>query len=419
MFDRVTTRINAGVPGVFLCNMKTVAAYMMPKKGTLMRQIAIRAASAFVILSVLVVQSASACFWDRDTLAMEAEHFPGITEIITGRFDRFPPLYYEMRLERVAKQLESHPDNLELYDDAGVACDRLGRHDEAIEWMAKKRAVLDALNEPNTEHEYRYLANLGTMHIHRWLSNGANREDMTDAKLARELIAKAIELNPDAHFGRERYQLLAIEWILNADQFEYGMGQSILNQIPELQLTSFRGDELASMGFEDAPDGLMGLIVLGNAWQSIDVYYALVIALGDRGDAVLASLCMIRIRELVEAGHQSLFPDFDYLNLERTPGRGGVDHAYVEELGNWFERARDEAESWLVARNAYITERLGKGQHPDTNPEFWADWHETTSPPKFPAKFSGLIVYPTAIIILMLFGFLVFRVVQGRAAKAA
>ena len=52
-----------------------------------MKHMMIRAASAFCILSVLVVQSANACLWDRDTLAMEAEHFPGITEIITGRFD--------------------------------------------------------------------------------------------------------------------------------------------------------------------------------------------------------------------------------------------------------------------------------------------------------------------------------------------
>lgn len=384
-----------------------------------MKHMILRLASAFVILSVLVVQSVSACLWDRDTLAMEAEAFPGITEIITGRFDRFPPLYYEMRLERVMQDLESDPDNLGLYDDAGVACDRLGRHDEAIGWMAKKREVLDRFSEPDPEHEYRYLANLGTFHIHRWLSNGADREDMADAELARELIAKAIELNPDAHFGRERYQLLAIEWMLRVDQFEYGMGQSILNQIPELELSSFRGDVLASMGFENAPDGFMGLIALGNAWQSIDVFYALAIALGDRGDAVLASLCMMRIRELVKTGQESLLPDFDYLNLERTPGRGGVEHVYEEKLGDWFDRARDEAESWHDARKSYITERLGMGQHPDTDPEFWADWHETTSPPKFPAKFSAIIVYPTVIFSLILFSFLVFRVVQSRTAKAA
>ena len=78
------------------------------------------------------------CGWDRDTLAREASGFPGITEIITGRFERPPALFYEMRLERVARKLESDPDNLGLYDDACVACDRLNRQDEAIVWMEGK-----------------------------------------------------------------------------------------------------------------------------------------------------------------------------------------------------------------------------------------------------------------------------------------
>lgn len=382
-----------------------------------MRQLILRTACAFVTLSVLIVQSVDACLWDRDTLAMEAEHFPGITEIITGRFDRFPPLYYEMRLERVIKELELAPSELALYDDAGVACDRLGRHDEAIEWMAKKRAVLDAL--PDAEHEYRYLANLGTFYIHRWLSNGANREDMSDAELARDLIAQAIELNPDAHFGRERYQLLAIEWILSLDQLEYGLGQSLMHQIPGYGYLHGSLDKLVELGFGDAPKGLMGLIALGNAWESVDVYFALAFALGDQGDNVLSELCMLRVRELVEAGGASLYPDFDYLELERSPGRGGVDQEYVQGLRDWFVRARAESENWSLARTAYVTDNLRAGLHPDTDPGFWDDWHETTSPPDFPTKFRGMIVYPTAGLIVILFGFLVFRVAKHRSAMPA
>lgn len=384
-----------------------------------MKHMMIRAASAFCILSVLVVQSANACLWDRDTLAMEAEHFPGITEIITGRFDRFPPLYYEMRLERVARELESAPSDLSLYDDAGVACDRLGRHDEAIEWMAKKRAVLDALAEADAEHAYRYLANLGTFHIHRWLSAGTDREDMADAALARDLIAAAIELNPDAHFGRERYQLLAIEWILALDQLEYGLGQSLMHQIPGYDYPGGTRGKLTELGYGDAPQGLMGLIALGNAWESVDVYYALAFALGDQGDNVLSELCMLRVRELVEAGGASLYPDFDYLELEMAPGRGGVEHEYKQDVRAWFVQARAESTDWTLARNAYVLDRLHDGLHPDTDPAFWDDWHETTSPPKFPGKFAGIIVYPTAFVILILFGFLVFRVVKHRSASLA
>jgi len=77
--------------------------------------------------------------------------------------------------------------------------------------MARKRERLD--QSPDAEHEYRYLANLGTFHAHRWIGNGGDRESLSDLEIAADLIRRAIELNPDAHFGRERYQLLAIEWL--------------------------------------------------------------------------------------------------------------------------------------------------------------------------------------------------------------
>jgi len=64
-----------------------------------------------LVCSVVAV-TAHACLWDRDTLAAEARGLPGITEVITGRFDRFPAFFYEMRLERVAAEVEADPDQL-------------------------------------------------------------------------------------------------------------------------------------------------------------------------------------------------------------------------------------------------------------------------------------------------------------------
>lgn len=363
-------------------------------------QLVLRSLSAFAILCVLIVQSVNACLWDRDTLAMEAELFPGITEVITGRFDRYPALYYEMRLERVTQELENTPGNLSLYDDAGVASDRLGRHDEAIEWMRKKRAALDALDEPDDEHEYRYLANLGTFHIHRWLSIGADREDMQDAETARDLIERAIELNPDAHFGRERYQLLAIEWILSFDQYEYGMGQTILNQIPGYHSTlGTSSGSLALLGYQDPVLGLSGLITLGNAWQSLDVFNALAYSLSEGQEHVLASLCMMRVREIFENDGVSLYPDFDYTLLDRVPGMGGVEQNYQIKVKDWYEEARAEAEEWVDRRQQYMTKRLEQGMHPDIHAGFWSDWAETTSPPPMPTNHKPLLTRDNAIFV--------------------
>lgn len=101
------------------------------------------------ILPLLIVLCftfpANACLWDDDTLETEARGVPDAVRVITGRFERNPDLYYEMRLARVTKQLGSTPEKLELSDDAGVACDRLHRDDKAIAWMTKKRAQLDKL----------------------------------------------------------------------------------------------------------------------------------------------------------------------------------------------------------------------------------------------------------------------------------
>src|SRR5262249_9803609 len=135
------------------------------------------------------------------------------------RFPRNPPLYYQMRLKRAAAQIVAHPDDFAAYDDAGASCDRLQDDNAAIAWMEKKRARLAQRNASDAqahEHWNRYHANVGTFWAHRWLRHGADRKRIREMKTARDHIAQAIAINPDAHFGRERYQLLAMEWIIAA-----------------------------------------------------------------------------------------------------------------------------------------------------------------------------------------------------------
>ena len=72
------------------------------------------------------------CLWDRDTLAEEAKGKVDEVNVLIGWFDRYPAEYYELRLKRVRKTLKEQPDNLDLYDDAAVALDRLHKSDEAL-----------------------------------------------------------------------------------------------------------------------------------------------------------------------------------------------------------------------------------------------------------------------------------------------
>lgn len=368
---------------------------------------------AALLQSTMGGQKTNGCLWDNDSLAAEARNSPGITKVITGRFDRFPDLYYQVRLDRVKDEVVDSPDDLEMYDNAGVACDRLNRHDDAIEWMAQKRIVLDrfiAEGGDVSEHEYRYLANLGTFYIHRWLAAGADRSDLNDVERSRELIAAAIELNPDAHFGRERYQLLAIDWILT-DWNELplpGLLQVIVrNESGErISVDGFPSKSLEKTGYSDAVEGLSGLITLGAAWESVDIFNALSRALSDQGDAVVAALAQMRVDELLNTGHQSLSKNF-----EKSNPLGLSKNIAMSTMEPYFMRARAEADGWVARRNFFITDQLALGLHPDTHPDFWDDWEETTSPPRIPLS-SGYLHLPTIALIgiILLSGFLIFRV---------
>jgi hypothetical protein len=100
-------------------------------------------------------------------------------EAISGRFDRNPPLHYEMRIRRVRGELAESPDDLALHDDIAVAFDRLGKSDEALKWIERKRRRMTGMKQGDPyvrEHWYRYYANVGTFRAHQWLRDGADRK---------------------------------------------------------------------------------------------------------------------------------------------------------------------------------------------------------------------------------------------------
>ncbi len=137
---------------------------------------------------------ASACIWDRDTVAMERRRFPGALHMITGHFVHHGREFYEWRIEDRTRRLEQRPDDVALLDDLAAAYDKTGEHDAAIETMERARAL--------APDRYETQANLGTFHAH------AGNFDQ-----ALVHIERALEINPQAHFGRERYQALLIRYL--------------------------------------------------------------------------------------------------------------------------------------------------------------------------------------------------------------
>lgn len=328
-----------------------------------------------------------ACLWDSDTLAQEAAGLPGVVEALVGFYPQNPPRYYEMRLERVLPLIEMEPENLGHYDDASVAYDRLGKTDEAIAIMARKRAVLDAMpeDEPDRiEHEYRYLANLGTHYAHRWLAT-QDTEELSDLERARDLIAAAIELNPDAHFGREFVQLRVLEalWLWHSElppfdeQREY---EDVLGFLTEVE----------GKTAEQLLEGYIGLIALGQAAQSIDVHAAIGWVLAAERKATLTEMAELRIAELYRSGARSLFvPEPTHVGMYMRFFVGSSYDDVSLQTRQYFAYARLLAVEQDDYRAGFMRSQFESGAHPDTHTRFW-EWYETRSLPPLPNGFLSL-----------------------------
>ncbi|MBA2116520.1 hypothetical protein [Bremerella alba] len=172
----------------------------------------------FVALALAFPCACFACLWDEDTLEMERQQYPEVHELIAGHFVRHSDAYYQWRIgDRTTKSVDQRtPDD---YNDIAVAYDKLGQHDKAIETIREK------MDRWPDENLYESQANLGTFLIH----SGKFDDGLVH-------IQRAIEINPDAHFGREIYQQLLVQYVierraagaqlpLNPDQEKAGTGE--------------------------------------------------------------------------------------------------------------------------------------------------------------------------------------------------
>ena len=145
--------------------------------------------------------SASACDWDADTLDMETHAFPEVIEVLTGTYVRHSSVWYEWRVRDRTARLGG-PEGpwadpvarLALLDDLAIAYDRLGRSEEAVA-TARTALALD----PN---RYASLSNLGTVLLHA----GHPGEGLLH-------LRRAVEVNPHAHFDREKFQIAVWEYV--------------------------------------------------------------------------------------------------------------------------------------------------------------------------------------------------------------
>ncbi|MEK6234541.1 MAG: hypothetical protein N2C14_07500, partial [Planctomycetales bacterium] len=155
-----------------------------------------RIASGFFAVAICLCIPAWACMWDTDTLAVERSRFPNSLELITGKFLRHSREFYQWRADDRSRRMKDGESSPEIYDDLSVAYEKLDDHNRAIQTALEKETKFPGLYETR--------ANLGTFYIHAGDLEAGVRE-----------IERAIEINPDAHFGREIYQKHLVGYVLS------------------------------------------------------------------------------------------------------------------------------------------------------------------------------------------------------------
>jgi hypothetical protein len=333
---------------------------------------------ATLSLLALAVNS-SPCMWDTDTLAAESKGKMDFVAVLVGRFERNPPLYYQMRIDREMPEVTKNPALLDHYDDIGVAEARLGKNDLALSWMARKRAELKKLGSKDSDQWYRLYANEGTFFAHRWFAGGADRKHPSDLKQAISEIDQAIKINPNAHFGREWVQRDFLKWALKPGEGNFSdyLGYDSIdgfNEIDNGKLSDSQRDtamDAAQKGALRNALGLAGLIRLGGAWESPDITAALGRMLPQIRSGQVAGLAFLRTKELIGQGKKPLAEDLGLDNPFTYYGENGPSQAAWPFNVSQFRSLRAAADEWHQRRTDFMIDRLREGRHPDTDPHFW------------------------------------------------
>jgi hypothetical protein len=142
-------------------------------------------------------------------------------DAIHERFPKHGPAHYRERnrLTRtaLAKLAPDDPAVFPLADDLGAGLDRLGQPDEAAVVLRDKLARQQTAGLMGRDL-YTSYANLGTFLTHGSFPKAVAGDADAKARFREglSLVRKSVEVNPEAHFGRERWQVVVGEFLLAA-----------------------------------------------------------------------------------------------------------------------------------------------------------------------------------------------------------
>lgn len=301
---------------------------------------------AITLLSVLVPRPCLACMWDYETLSMERQRFPGTYELIAGYFVRHSDAYYRWRITDREAKPQDQRSPLD-YDDIAVAYDKLGQHDKAVETI---RAKMERWPD---ERRYESEANLGTFYIHA----GRLEEGLVHIKAA-------IKINPDAHFGREIYQQLLVEYLLKQKTAGKGLPESEKTQLRDADFGAFvlehRYNENKTAEIQAAVKGVLGMMRFGHYDSPI-----LLKALGDllTSEHRDTDAKMLGARAYLKASYsapnQEAAAAYRKMAVQAIEMQAGRELEEIEaELKNEMAQARKLADQIAADEQAWIDQGL-------------------------------------------------------------
>jgi hypothetical protein len=146
--------------------------------------------------------------------------FAMVHDVIHERYPRHGPAYYAER-ERLARERLAvlHPESDGAFgatDDVAVSLDRRGRTDEATTLMRDKLRRQQTVGLEGKEL-YSTYANLGEFLVRGNLRSmmGGDAESRKCVEEGRDFLRRSIVVNPTAHFGREDWQVVAVNALLD------------------------------------------------------------------------------------------------------------------------------------------------------------------------------------------------------------
>ncbi|NVB43134.1 hypothetical protein G6O69_38685 [Pseudenhygromyxa sp. WMMC2535] len=288
--------------------------------------------AACVALVLLSPAKAAACLWDQETYAAEAEALPCVVDALVGAYIKHTDAYYEKRIEAADAGLAVAPKWLGGFDMKAVALIHLGRLDEAREVLERRAAI-----DPDG---YATHANLGTLYTFTG-----------EYARALEHIDRALELEPQAHFGRERIHRQLVEFLASLEAGE-DVGERDFLGLELSDEQRYEGSVAAyeAAGLDDSViDALVAMIAVYGAESISHIHYALANALALRGERRLAHSAYERAAELRHP-----------LRAKFSPWREALEQRFISERYGPKPKLREGCYLPLDKYFAALRRRAGK-----------------------------------------------------------